>query len=101
MASALTPTLVQKHYIWSTNSYGTPIRLLKYFVKVTKAAQSDWIVAATYTPGTLLAVDGMTIDSSGDGVQEAPTYTASGTTINLGTATTGTTYLEVLVVPTS
>lgn len=99
VAAALTPTVVQKHYIWSTNSTGTPIKLLKYYVKVTKVTIADWIVADTYTPGTLLAVDGCTIDSGGDGVQEAPTYTATGTKINLPTATVGTTYLEVLVQP--
>lgn len=100
-AAALTPTSVQKHFIWSTNSTGTPIKLLKYFVVVTKVTQNDWVVAATYTPGTFLAVDGMTIDSSGDGAQEAPTYTATGTKIVLASATVGTTYLEVLVTPTS
>ena len=100
-AAALTPTAVQKHYVWSTNSYGTPIQLLKYFVKVTKVTQNDWVVAATYTPGTILAIDGMTIDSSGDGAQEAPTYTASGTKLLLASSTVGTTYLEVLVLPTS
>ena len=92
-AAALTPTVVMKQYRWGTNSTGTPIRLVDYFVKVTKATQNDWIVVDTYTPGTLLMVDGFTIDT--DGVQEAPTYTASGTKIILPSATTGTTYLTV------
>ena len=95
-AAALTPTLVEKRYVQTINSYGTPIRLVEYIVKVTKVTQNDWIVAATYTPGTLLIVDGMTIDSSGDGAQEAPTYTATGTKIVLASATVGTTYLTVL-----
>jgi len=92
-AAALTPTVVQKTILPATNSTGTPIRLVKYFVKVTKVTQNDWIVVDTYTPGTLIMVDGFTIDT--DGVQEAPTYTASGTKIILASATTGTTYLEV------
>lgn len=98
-AAELTPTSVQKEFIHCTSSYGTPIKLLKYTVKVTKAAQNDWIVADTYTPGTFLMVDGFSIDTNG--VQEAPTYTASGTKIVLGSAGTGTTILEVLVTPTS
>lgn len=100
-AAALTPTAVQKHFVWSTNSTGTPIQILKYFVKVTKVTRDDWVVAATYCPGTLLSTSGMTIDSSGDGVQEGPTYTASGTKIVLASATVGTTYLIVTVTPTS
>ena len=98
-AAALTPTLVETRYVQTINSYGTPIRLIEYIIKVTKVTQNDWIVAATYTPGTLLMADGMTIDSSGDGVQEAPTYTATGTKIVLQSSTTGTTYLTVLCQP--
>lgn len=97
MSAALVPTIVEKQYIHCTNSYGTPMKLLKYTVKVTKAAQYDWVVAATYTPGTILMFDGFSIDTNG--VQEAPTYTAVGTTINLTSAGTGTTILEVLVQP--
>ena len=95
-AAALTPTVVQKTYRHSTGVTGTPVRLVEYFVKATKATQNDWIVKDTYTPGTILMVDGMTIDGSGDGAQEAPTYTASGTKIVLASATVGTTYLNVV-----
>ena len=98
-AAELTPTLVEKQFIHCTNSYGTPIKLLRYIVKVTKVTQNDWIVAGTYCPGTFLMVDGFSIDTNG--VQEAPTYTATGTKIVLASAGVGTTILEVLVTPTS
>lgn len=99
-AAALTPTLVQKTYLPSTQSYGTtaPLRVVRYFIKVTKVTQNDWIVTDTYTPGgSIVGMDGVTIDSSSNGVQEAPTFTYSGTTLILPSATVGTTYLEVLV----
>ena len=98
-AAELTPTLVEKQFIHCTSSYGTPIKLRKYTVKVTKAAQSDWIDASVYCPGTFLMADGFSVDTNG--VQEAPTYTATGTKIVLASAGTGTTILEVYVTPTS
>ena len=94
-AAELTPTLVEKYYMPVNYSYGTPIRLIMYVVKVTKLATDDWIVANTYTPGTILHIDGFSIDTNG--VQEAPTYTASGTKIVLPSAGVGTTILQVLV----
>lgn len=96
-AAALTPTSVQKKYEWSTNSYGTPVRLIRYFIKVTKAAQNDWIVGATYCPiGSYAGGSGWTIDASGDGAAETVTYTASGTTIVMAGAAVGTAYLELI-----
>lgn len=95
-AAALTPTVVQKTYIPATGLTGTPIRLVEYTVKVTKVTQADWIVAATYCPGTYLGAHGFTIDGSGDGAAETVTYTATGTKINLGSANVGTAYLKVL-----
>jgi hypothetical protein len=94
-AAALTPTSVQKTYLHSTNKYGTPIRIIEYTVVVTKVTQSDWIVAATYTPGTYLGCIGFTIDGSGNGAIETMTYAASGTTILMGSANVGTAYLKV------
>jgi len=97
-AAALTPTVVQKTYLPSTGVTGTPIRLVEYIVKVTKATQNDWIVTDTYCPGgQVIMADGMTLDSSTDGAPEAPTYTHSGTKLVLASATVGTTYLKVLV----
>lgn len=96
-AAALTPTVVQKTYLPATAVTGTPVRLIEYFVVVTKVTQADWIVAATYTPGTYLGCVGHVIDSSGDGDPETITYTASGTKLNLGSSDVGTAYLKVLV----
>lgn len=94
-AAALTPTIVQKTYKHATSITGSPVRLVEYFVKVTKATQADWVVAATYCPGTYLGASGFTIDGSGDGAAETVTYTASGTKILLGSANVGTAYLKV------
>lgn len=97
-AAALTPTVVQKTYKPASAVTGTPMRLVEYFVKVTKVTQNDWIVTDTYCPGgQVVGSDGMTFDGSTDGVQEAPTYTHSGTKLVLPSATTGTTYLNVTV----
>lgn len=101
-AAELTPTSVQKFYIPSTNVYGSAgLRLVKYFVKVTKAAQSDWIVPATYllgsAAGSIVDVAGYTIDSSSNGVIETLTYANTGDKLVIGGSTTGTTYLEVTV----
>jgi hypothetical protein len=95
-AAAITPTSVQITYLPASKSYGTPIRTVEYLVKLTKVTQSDWIVAATYTPGTYLGSTGYVIDSSGNGAGETMTYAATGTTILMGAATVGTAYLKVL-----
>lgn len=96
-AAAITPTVVQKTYIPATGLTGTPIRLVEYFVKLTKVTQNDWLVGATYCSGTFLGVmEGYTIDSSGNGVPETTTYTASGTLVTMTSATVGTTYLRLL-----
>jgi len=96
-AAALTPTVVQKTYLYSTAATGTPMRLVKYTVKVTKATEADWIVTGTYCQaGTPILFVGNTIDSSNDGVPETLTYTSSGTKLTLTSSTVGTTYLEVV-----
>lgn len=95
-AAAITPSVVQKTYIPATGTVGTPFRTVEYLVKLTKATQADWIVAATYCPGTIIGFDAVTVDGSGDGVQEVMTYTASGTKLNLPGATVGTTYIRVI-----
>jgi len=95
-AAAITPTSVQKTYKPATATSGTALRTVEYLVKLTKATQNDWIVAATYTPGTIIGFDAVTIDSSSDGVQEVMTYAASGTTLVLPSATVGTTYMRVI-----
>lgn len=95
-AAAITPTSVQKMYIPSTKSVGTPLRTVEYLIKLTKVTQADWVVAATYVSGTIIGFDAVTIDSNGDGVQEVMTYTATGTKLNLPSATVGTTYMRVI-----
>jgi len=97
MANAITPTSVQKTYTHSTGTYGTPVRLVRYFVVLTKAAQNDWIVTATYTPGTYLGCKAYTIDGSANGAGDPITYATSGTKAVMTSANTGTAYLEVLV----
>ena len=95
-AAVMTPTSVQKTYLPATAVTGTPIRLVRYFVVVTTVTTADWIVAATYCPGTYLGGSGYTIDSSGDGVAQAITYVAIGTKIVMTCAAVGTVYLEIL-----
>jgi len=98
-AAALTPTVVQKINVVSTSKTGTPIKLVKYFFKVTKVTDGDWIVTATYfQSGTPLLYNAITLDASSDGVQEGTaglTYTNSGTKLTLSGGTTGTTYGEI------
>ena len=95
-AAAITPTSVQKTYLPATSTVGTAIRTVEYLVVLTKVTQADWIVAATYCPGTIIGFDAVTIDSSSDGVQEVMTYTNTGTKLNLPSATVGTTYMRVI-----
>lgn len=98
-ASAITPTVVQKQYIHCTSKTGTPMRIVKYIFKCTKAVDADWIVTATYfQAGTPILYNAVTIDASGDGLQEGTvgmTYTASGTKLTLSGGTVGTTYGEI------
>ncbi len=99
MAAAITPTVVQKTYVPSTGMTGTPMRLVKYTFKGTKAADADWIVTATYfQSGTPLFWNACTIDSGSDGLVEATvgcTYATSGTKLIFSGGTTGTVYGEV------
>lgn len=95
-AAAITPTLVQKTYKPAIGSLGTAIRTVEYLVQLIKVTQADWIVAATYCPGTIIGFDAVTIDGSSNGVQEVMTYTATGTKLNLPGATVGTTYMRVI-----
>lgn len=98
-AAEIVPTVVQKTYVPSTGVTGTPMRLVKYTFKVTKATDADWIVTASYfQSGTPIYWNACTIDSSSDGVQEGTvglTYTSSGTKLTLSGGTTGTTYGEI------
>lgn len=98
-AAALTPSVVQKTYVPSIGKTGTPVRLVKYFFQVTKVTDADWIVTAThFQAGTPVLYNAVTIDGSGDGVQEGTvglTYTTTGTKLTLSGGTTGTTYGEV------
>jgi len=101
-AAAIAPTTVQKFYVPSTNVYGTTgLKLVKYFVSLTKVTQNDWMVAATYllgsAAGSIVGVKGYTIDSSSNAVVETLTYTSSGDKVTMTSATVGTTYLEITV----
>lgn len=99
--TALTPSVIQKttDEVWDTIS-GTAVRTETYLIKVTKAAQNDTIVTTThigsaYTTDKIVALDGITIPTGGDSVQEAPTVDDSDDEIVLGTATVGTSWITV------
>ena len=98
-AAEITPDVVQKTYIPSTGTRGTPMRLVKYTFKVTKGNDGDWVVTAThFQSGTPIFWNGATIDGSTDGVQEGTvgmTYTNTGTKLTLSGGTTGTSYGEI------
>ncbi len=99
VAAAIVPSVVQKTYIPSTGKTGTPLRLVRYFFQVTKITDADWIVTATYfQSGAPVLYNAITVDGSGDAVQEGTvglTYTATGTKLTLSGGTTGTTTGEV------
>jgi len=99
MSAAITPDVVQKTYMPSTGITGTPMRLVKYTFKGTKAADSDWIITATYfQTGDPIYYNACTVDSSSDMVQEGTigmTYDETAGKLILSGGTTGTTYGEV------
>lgn len=98
-AAAIVPSVVQKTYVPSTGITGTPMRLVKYTFKGTKATDADWIVTATYfQAGIPIFWNACTIDSSSNGIQEGTvgmTYTNTGTKLTLSGGTTGTVYGEI------
>ena len=97
--ASITPSVVQKTYIPSIGSTGTPMKLVKYTFQVAKLTDGDWIVTAdNFQSGTPLFWNACTIDSSSDGVQEGTVgmaYTSSGTLLTLSGGTVGTTSGEV------
>jgi len=96
VAAEITPTLVQKRYLPATSTYGTPVRLIEYFVKFTKVTQADWIDASTYCPGTYLGSWGFTIDGSADGGAETMTFDETNDDIIFGSSDVGTAYAYVI-----
>jgi len=97
-AAAITPSVVQKTYIPSTSKTGTPIRLVKYYLKTTKAAQNDWILLETAigkTVNSIVNVSGIVIDGSSDLTQETFTYDDSEDKLVLTAAGTGTSHVFV------
>jgi len=96
VAAVKTPTSVQKTYIHATGTYGTPVRLVRYFVVVTIATTADWFVGDTYTPGTYLGSIGHIIDSSGDGLEITMSYVDATAAVTMTCASVGTAYVEVL-----
>jgi len=103
VAAEITPSVVQKTYNPSIGMTGTPMKLIKYTFKVTKATDGDWVDTTTsFQTGTPIFYNACTIDGSSDGVQECTagiSYTDSGATattyLTLSGGTTGTTYGEV------
>ena len=97
VAAVMTPTSVQKTYIHATSTYGTPVRLVRYSVIVTTVTTADWIIAATYCPGTYISSTGHCVDSSGDGTKTTMSFEETEDEIRMTNAAgVGTTYLEVL-----
>jgi len=98
-AAAIVPDVVQVIRTHSTNSTGTPMRLIKYIFKGTKVTDADWIVTATYfQSGTPLFWNACTIDASSNGLVDGTvgcSWVASGTKMTLTGGTTGTVYGEV------
>ena len=100
MGSAIAPSVVQKTYVPSTGMTGTPMRLVKYTFKGTKAADADWIVTATYfQSGTPLFWNACGISTSSNGLMEGTigcTYVHSGTKLTFsGGGTDDTVYGEI------
>jgi hypothetical protein len=98
VAAEITPTIVQKEYVPCIGKTGTPMRIVKYFFKLTKATQADWILTTTMQTGTPIYWNACVIDSSSDGVSEVTggiTYTSTGTKLTFAGATVGTTTGEV------
>ena len=99
MSSAIVPSVVQKTYVPSTGMTGTPMRLVKYTFKGTKAADSDWIVLSTYMQsGVPIFYNAITVDSSSNAVQEGTvglTFTDATKRLTFAGGTTGTTYGQV------
>lgn len=99
----LTPSVIQK----TTDEVldvvsGTGVQTETYLFKVTKAAQNDTIVVtdhlgSNYTTDKIIAVDGITIPTGGDSVQEAPTIDDSDDEIVLPSATTGTSWIKFTI----
>ena len=98
VAAEITPSIVQKTYKPSTGLTGTPMRLVKYTFKFTKATQADWIVTGDIQSGTPIYWNACVIDSSSNGVQEVTegiVYTSSGTLLTFAGTTVGTVTGEI------
>ena len=103
VAAEKTPSVVQKTYVPSIGSTGTPMKLVKYTFQVTKATDGDWIdTTDSFQSGTPMFWNACTVDSSSGMVQEGTVgmiYTNSGATattyLTLSGGTVGTTYGEV------
>ena len=99
--AVLTPSvIIRKESTVANQVTGTPVKLETYLIKVTKAAQNDTIetdtvLGATYTTDKIVELDGITIPTSGDAVQEAPTLDDSDDEIVLPSATIGTSWVSV------
>lgn len=101
-AAAVTPTYILEEPVRVDGFSGTPVRLRKFIIKGTKAAQNDWFAAQTllgYTDitGKIVSLTGITLDGSNDNAAETLTYDDSADKIVLGSATTGTAIVTVVV----
>ncbi|GAG29312.1 unnamed protein product [marine sediment metagenome] len=76
-ATVITPSVVQKIYMPSTQRTGTPIRLVRYYLKAAKVFQDDWILLETAigtTDNSLVDSQGIDVTSTAT-TQETLTYT--------------------------
>ncbi len=77
---------------------GDPIRVVEYYLKVTKATQADWVLlesAIGDTTMSLVDAHGIVLDSSSDMAQETLTYDDSADKLVLAGATVGTAHVWV------
>jgi len=99
-ATVITPSVVQKIYLPSTKKTGTPIRLVQYYLKASKAFQNDWILLETAigtTGNSLVESHGIDINSSSNMAQETLTYTDATDTLVCAGSTTGTVHIFVIM----
>jgi len=97
-AAGITPSVVQKISIPSTKVTGTPIRLVQYYIKLTKVTQNDWVLVETAvgtTGNSIVGAVGLIIDSSSNMAQETLAYTDSTDRLVMSAATVGTVHLFI------
>lgn len=97
-AAAITPTVVCEKKEVLDAITGTPIRTSVFYLKATKATQSDWILLETAigdTTKNIVGCHGIVIDSSSDLDIEDFTYDDSDDKLVLASATVGTVHVWI------